>query len=79
MPWRYQIWILKVAMSPLAHAKADENKLEKLNPTFSSSVGDFGRLFLSKTICLKIRSKSRPKVDKKATSSWRSSLKKDVV
>ena len=56
-------------MSPLAHAKADENKLEKLNPTFSSSVGDFGRLFLSKTICLKIRSKSRPKVDKKATSS----------
>ena len=43
MPWRYQIWILKVAMSPLAHAQANENKPEKVNPTFSSFVGDFGR------------------------------------
>ena len=56
-------------MSPLAHALADENKLEKVNPTFSSSVGDFGGLFLSETICLKIWLKSRPKIDKKATSS----------
>ena len=51
-------------MSPLAHARANENKLEKVNPTFSSSVGDFGRLFLSETICLKIWSKSRPKIAK---------------
>ena len=87
MPWRYQIWILKVAMSPLAHAQANENKPEKVNPTFSSSVGDFGRLFLSETNCLKMWSKqepitwskSRPKIDKKATSSWRAPLKKDVV
>ena len=56
-------------MSPLAHAQTDENKLEKVNPTFSSSLGDFGRLFLSETICLKIWSKSRLKIDKKATSS----------
>ena len=56
-------------MSPLAHAQANENKPEKVNPTFSSSVGDFGRLFLSETNCLKIWSKSRPKIDKKATSS----------
>ena len=29
------------------HARATENKLEKVGPSFSSSVGDFGRLFLS--------------------------------
>ena len=37
----------KGAMSPHTHARANENKLEKVGPTFSSSVGDFGRLFLS--------------------------------
>ena len=37
----------KGAMSPLTHARANENKLEKDGPTFSSCVGDFGRLFLS--------------------------------
>ena len=37
----------KGAMSPNAHARANENKLEKDGPTFSSCVGDFGRLFLS--------------------------------
>ena len=41
-------------MSPLAHAQANENKPEKVNPTFPSSVGDFGRLFLSETNCLKM-------------------------
>ena len=51
-------------MSPRAHARANENKLEKVNPNFSSSVGDFGRLFLSETICLKIWSKSLPKMQK---------------
>ena len=66
-------------MSPLAHAQANENKPEKVNPTFSSFVGDFGRLFLSETNCLKMWSKPRPKIDKKATSSRRASLKKDVV
>ena len=38
---------LKGAMSPHTHARANENKLEKDSPTFSSCVGDFGRLFLS--------------------------------
>ena len=38
---------LKGAMSPNTHAQANENKLEKDSPTFSSCVGDFGRLFLS--------------------------------
>ena len=38
---------IKGAMSPHTHARANENKLEKDGPTFSSSVGDFGRLFLS--------------------------------
>ena len=38
---------LKGAMSPHTHARANENKLEKVGPTFSSCVGDFGRLFLS--------------------------------
>ena len=37
----------KGAMSPHTHARATENKLEKVGPSFSSSVGDFGRLFLS--------------------------------
>ena len=37
----------KGAMSPNTHARANENKLEKDGPTFSSCVGDFGRLFLS--------------------------------
>ena len=41
------VLFLKGAMSPLTHARANENKLEKVGPTFSSSVGDFGRLFLS--------------------------------
>ena len=39
--------IIKGAMSPHTHARANENKLEKVGPSFSSSVGDFGRLFLS--------------------------------
>ena len=39
--------ILKGAMSHNTHARANENKLEKDGPTFSSCVGDFGRLFLS--------------------------------
>ena len=38
---------IKGAMSPNTHAQANENKLEKDSPTFSSCVGDFGRLFLS--------------------------------
>ena len=38
---------LKGAMSPHTHARTNENKLEKVGPSFSSSVGDFGRLFLS--------------------------------
>ena len=38
---------IKGAMSPNTHARANENKLEKDSPTFSSCVGDFGRLFLS--------------------------------
>ena len=38
---------LKGAMSPNTHGRANENKLEKDSPTFSSCVGDFGRLFLS--------------------------------
>ena len=36
---------VKGAMSSVAHARANENKLEKVGPTFLSSVGDFGRLF----------------------------------
>ena len=38
---------LKGAMSPHTHARANENKLEKVGPSFSSSVGDFKRLFSS--------------------------------
>ena len=34
-------------MSPLVHVQANENKLEKVGPTFSSSVRDFGGMFLS--------------------------------
>ena len=34
-------------MSPHTHARANEDKLEKVGLTFSSCVGDFGRLFLS--------------------------------
>ena len=37
----------KGAMSPVAHALASENKLQKGGPSFSSSVRDFGRLFLA--------------------------------
>ena len=39
--------MFKGAMSPHTHARANENKLEKVGLPFSSSVGDFGRLFLS--------------------------------
>ena len=39
--------LIKGAMSPHTHARANENKLEKVGPSFSSSVGDFGGLFLS--------------------------------
>ena len=39
--------LVKGAMSHNTHARANENKLEKDGPTFSSCVGDFGRLFLS--------------------------------
>ena len=38
---------IKGAMSPHTHARANKIKLEKVGPSFSSSVGDFGRLFLS--------------------------------
>ena len=34
-------------LSPPEDARAKEDKLENVGPTFSSSVGDFGRLFLS--------------------------------
>ena len=39
--------VIKGAMSPHTHARANENELEKVGPSFSSSVGDFARLFLS--------------------------------
>ena len=42
-------------MSPLAHVQANENKLEKVGPTFSSSVRDFGGMFYP--------SKSKPLFD----------------
>ena len=50
--WWAQIYDLikediKGGMSPHTHARANENKLEKVGPSFSSSVGDFGRLFPS--------------------------------
>ena len=42
------LFVLKGGMSHHTHAPANyENKLEKVGPSFSSSVGDFGRLFLS--------------------------------
>ena len=54
MVWRDSVGVegsagseLKGAMSHNTHARANENKLEKDGPTFSSCVGDFGRLFLS--------------------------------
>ena len=50
----FGIWI-KGAMSPVAHALASENKLEKDGPSFSSSVGDFGRLFLAVEISAIVR------------------------
>ena len=37
-------------MSHNTHARANENKLEKDGPTFSSCGGDFGRLFLATLI-----------------------------
>ena len=39
--------VLKGDMSPHTHARTNENKLEKVGQSFSSSVGDFARLFLS--------------------------------
>ena len=48
-------WKVKGAMSPVAHALASENKLEKDGPSFSSSVGDFGRLFLAVEISAIVR------------------------
>ena len=49
------LFSLKGAMSPVAHALASENKLEKDGPSFSSSVGDFGRLFLAVEISAIVR------------------------
>ena len=43
-------YTLKGAMSPLVHGRANENKLEKVNPTFSSSVEDFRKLFSSVSV-----------------------------
>ena len=45
----------KGAMSPVAHALASENKLQKDGPSFSSSVRDFGRLFLAVEISAIVR------------------------
>ena len=47
--------LVKGAMSPVAHALASENKLEKDGPSFSSAVGDFGRLFLAVEISAIVR------------------------
>ena len=47
--------LVKGAMSPVAHALASENKLEKDGPSFSSAVGDFGRLFLAVDISTIVR------------------------
>ena len=44
---KLSLLFIKGAMSPNTHAQANENKVEKDSPTFSSCVGDFGRLFLS--------------------------------
>ena len=46
---------LKGAMSPVAHVLASENKLKKDGPSFTSSVGDFGRLFLAVEISVIVR------------------------
>ena len=54
-PRRTHFLAFKGAMSPMAHALASENKLEKDGPSFSSSVGDFGRLFLAVEISAIIR------------------------
>ena len=47
--------VIKGALSPVAHALASENKLEKDGRSFSSSVGDFGRLFLAIEISAIVR------------------------
>ena len=47
MPLAIKKGRFKGAMSPHTHARANENKLEKVGLSFSSFVGDFGRLFLS--------------------------------
>ena len=48
------MWLLK-GLSPMAHALPSENKLEKDVPSFSSSVGDFGRRFLAVEISAIVR------------------------
>ena len=53
--FRDHLFSLKGAMSAVAHALASENKLEKDGPSFSSSVGDFGRLFLAVEISAIVR------------------------
>ena len=75
MPWCYQICILIGAMSPLPHARANENKLEKVNPTFSSSVGDFWKAVFIWDDLPENLVKITPQDCKKATSSWRALLK----
>ena len=47
--------MFKGAMSPVAYALDSENKLEKDGPSFSSAVGDFGRLFLAVEISAIVR------------------------
>ena len=68
-------YVLKGAMSPLAHARANENKLEKVNPTFSSSVGDFGRPFFIWDDLPENLVKITPQDCKIATSTLRRSKK----
>ena len=45
----FKISLLKGAISFLPHARANENQLENINPTFLSSVGDFRKAVF---ICL---------------------------
>ena len=46
----YSVFHVKGTMSPHTHARANDNKLEKFGPTFSSCVGNFGDCFyLSKS------------------------------